>query len=102
MRAVTAISHASIAQIPGHVTICLTHGVELSPHLPPAPQDVLARVVATRHVDLEADLTTFAKITKAGRHVGTGVLGNAAEFLLSQSGIFHEEAPCSNRVPQKK
>lgn len=102
MKAVAAISHACIGHALERVTICLAHGVEFSTHLPASSQNVLPRIVSTRCRGLGADLTAFAQITEAGRHVGHGVLENTAGFLLSPSGIFHEEAPCSNRVPQKK
>lgn len=85
-----------------HGTICLTHGVELSTRLPASSQNALARIVARRYRDLDADLAAFTKIAESGHHVGGGVLGHAAEFLFSQRGISHEEAPCSSRDPRKK
>lgn len=97
------LSNSTVADLmEEHGTVCLAHGVELSTRLPASSQNVLARIVARRSRDLDADLAAFAKIAEAGHHVGGGVLGHAAEFLFSQRGISHEEAPCSNRDPRKK
>lgn len=85
-----------------HGTVCLAHGIELSTRLPGSLQGTLARIVARRSRDLDGDLAAFAKIAQTGHHIGGGVLGHAAEFLFSQRGISHEEAPCSNRDRQKR
>lgn len=96
-------SNSTVAELmEAHGTVCLAHGIELSTRLPVSSQNVLARIVARRYRDLDADLAAFAKITETGHHVGGGVLGHAAEFLFSQRGISHEEAPCSNRDRQKR
>jgi hypothetical protein len=97
------LSNSTVAELmEEHGTVCLAHGVELSTRLPASSQNLLARIVARRYRDLDADLAAFAKIAEAGHHVGGGVLGHAAEFLFSQRGISHEEAPCSSRDPQKR
>ncbi len=96
-------SNSTVAELmEEHGTVCLAHGIELSARLPASSQNVLARIVARRYRELDAYLAAFAKIAEAGHHVGGGVLGHAAEFLFSQRGISHEEAPCSNRDLQKK
>jgi hypothetical protein len=44
--------------------------------------------------ELQHDLENYAKHAQQGDHAGGGVLGRAAEFLVSQRGIPGEETPC--------
>jgi len=85
-----------------HGTICLAHGRGLASHLPPPLQPILARVLSRTARDLDEYLQAFVKNAQEGQHIGGGVLGRAAEFLVSQRGISHEETPCSNRDQQKR
>lgn len=96
-------SNSTVAELmEEHGTVCLAHGVELSTRLPASSQGILARIVARRSRELDAELAAFARNAEAGDHGGGGVLGHAAEFLFSQRGISHEETPCSNRDRQKR
>lgn len=85
-----------------HGAICLAHGRGLASQLPPSLQSVLARVLSRTARDLDEELHAFVKNAQEGQHIGGGILGHVTEFLVSQRGISHEEAPCSNRDQQKR
>jgi hypothetical protein len=77
-----------------HGTLCLRHADRLMAHLPSKEQEAIAELLARTAGDLEEDLAAYAKQALQGAHNGGGVLGRAAEFLVSQRGIPSEEAPC--------
>jgi len=85
-----------------HGAICLAHGRGLASHLPPPLQPILARVLSRTARNLDEELQAFVKNAHEGQHIGGGILGHVAEFLVSQRGISHEETPCSNRDQQKR
>lgn len=74
--------------------LCLRHAGRIMSQLPQLEQAAIAELLARTATDLENDLSAYAKQAHAGGHDGGGVLGRAAEFLVSQRGIPGEEAPC--------
>jgi hypothetical protein len=77
-----------------HGTLCLRHADRVMAQLPANAQLAVAELLARTAGDLEQDLADYAKQAQRGGHDGGGVLGRAAEFLVSQRGIPGEEAPC--------
>ena len=77
-----------------HGTLCLRHADRIMARMPPDAQATIAELLARTAFDLEHDLAAYAKQAHQGGHDGGGVLGRAAEFLVSQRGIPGEEAPC--------
>jgi hypothetical protein len=77
-----------------HGTLCLRHADRLMAHLAPKDREIIAELLARTAGNLEEDLAAYAKHAQQGAHNGGGVLGRAAEFLVSQRGIPSEEAPC--------
>jgi len=77
-----------------HGTLCLWHAERVMGRLPPKAQAVVAELLVRTAEGLEQDLAKYARQAKRGSHDGGGVLGRAAEFLVSQRGIPREEKPC--------
>jgi hypothetical protein len=75
-------------------TLCLWHADRLfrrSPDLRPVVDEILARTVQ----ELKEDLRKCVAHSSDGQHhVGGGVLGRVAEYLVCQRGIPGEETPC--------
>lgn len=77
-----------------HGTLCLWHADRVMGRLSPKAQAIVAEVLVRTAEGLEQDLAKYARQAKHGSHDGGGVLGRAAEFLVSQRGIPREEKPC--------
>ncbi len=77
-----------------HGTLCLRHAHKMYGRLPASAQSAVAHLLARTAGDLEQDLEDYARHAQQGEHAGGGVLGRAAEFLVSQRGIPGEETPC--------
>ncbi len=75
-------------------TLCLWHAARLSESLPnvrPVVDEILARTVEELEEDIRKCVVHSAK---GQHHVGGGVLGRVAEYLVCQRGIPGEETPC--------
>lgn len=67
--------------------LCLRHAEGLLER--PGPHQALIREIVTRNAaELEQELAAFYANVRQGKHSGGGVLGRAAEFLVSQRGIL--------------
>jgi hypothetical protein len=77
-----------------HGTLCLHHAKKICEQLSPEGGKVIAEVLSRTWEELEQDLANYAQHASHGEHVGGGVLGRAAEFLVCQRGIPGEETPC--------
>jgi len=77
-----------------HGTLCLRHADRVKGHLGSEAQRTVTEILARTIEGLELGLSDYAKQAQRGAHDGGGVLGRAAEFLVSQRGIPGEEAPC--------
>jgi hypothetical protein len=75
-------------------TLCLWHADRLSrqsPEMRPIIDEILARTAR----ELEDDLRKcVAQSSEGQHHVGGGVFGRVAEYLVCQRGIPGEETPC--------
>jgi hypothetical protein len=75
-------------------TLCLWHADRLSLRLPdmrPVFDEILARTQEELEEDLRKCVTNSAR---GQHHVGGGVLGRVAEYLVCQRGIPGGETPC--------
>jgi hypothetical protein len=75
-------------------TLCRWHAGRLSNRLPdmrPVFDEILARTVDELEEDLRKCLANSAR---GQHHLGGGVLGRVAEYLVCQRGIPGEETPC--------
>jgi hypothetical protein len=75
-------------------TLCLRHAERLSQRLPdlrPVFDEILARTLEELEEDLKKCLANSAR---EQHHIGGGVLGRVAEYLVCQRGIPGEETPC--------
>jgi hypothetical protein len=77
-----------------HGTLCLRHAHQAYRQLPAPARPVIPQLLSRTADGLEQDLEEYAKHAQHGDHAGGGVLGRAAEFLVSQRGIPGEETPC--------
>jgi len=75
-------------------TLCLRHASKVAESLPTEARTVIAELLSRTVTELERDLAEYCKVARRGEHAGGGVLGRAAEFLVSQRGIPGEETPC--------
>ena len=77
-----------------HGALCLRHARRVYETLPASERQVVVHLLARTASDLQHDLEEYAEHARQGIHAGGGVLGRAAEFLVSQRGIPGEETPC--------
>jgi hypothetical protein len=70
-----------------HSNLCLSHARKLCQRLPAGLRSTLAQIVARNTAELKQELTSFLQAVSRGNHGGGGVLGRAAEFLVSQRGL---------------
>jgi len=83
-------------------TLCLFHSRMVAVSLPREKQVGIARMISRNAATLREELEALLEQSKQRRATGWGVLGRAAEFLVSQRGILHEEDVCSDQDQQKK
>ncbi len=77
-----------------HGMLCAHHANQISARLPAASRVAIAELLARTLCELEQDLQQYAEQAGHGNREGGGVLGRAAEFLVSQRGVPGEESPC--------
>jgi hypothetical protein len=71
-----------------HARFCLRHMTELKKQVPASLRKILDEMSGTGLAELERELGEFLQQARQGDHSGGGVLGRAAEFLVSQRGIL--------------
>jgi hypothetical protein len=69
-------------------SICFRHAAQLKDKLPLRLQAVLAGILARTLEDLDQELSAFHERVQRGDRSGYGVLGRAAEILVSQRGVL--------------
>jgi hypothetical protein len=65
-------------------SLCLNHSRKLQDHAPLKMRRLIDEIVERTRAELKQELADFLKHTKQGDHAGGGILGRAAEFLVSQ------------------
>jgi hypothetical protein len=67
--------------------VCLNHSFKLHDHAPLKMRRLIDEIVERTRGELKQELGDFLEHTKQGDHTGGGILGRAAEFLVSQRGL---------------
>jgi Mn-dependent DtxR family transcriptional regulator len=76
-------------------SICLPHSEKLLRVAPVKLRPSIEKLIARRRADLSKELEEVRDQARLGEHRGGGVLGHAAEFLVSQRGVrTREEDKC--------
>jgi len=68
-------------------SLCLNHSRKLHDHAPLKMRRLIDEIVERTRAELKQELGDFLEHTKQGDHAGGGILGRAAEFLVSQRGL---------------
>ena len=68
-------------------SLCLSHSRKLQDHAPLKMRRLIDEIVERTRAELKQELGDFLEHTKQGDHAGGGILGRAAEFLVSQRGL---------------
>lgn len=68
-------------------SLCLNHSHKLLDHAPLKMRRLIDEIVERSRDELKHELGDFLEHTKQGDHTGGGILGRAAEFLVSQRGL---------------
>jgi len=68
-------------------SLCLSHSRKLHDHAPLKMRRLIDEIVERTRAELKQELGDFLEHTKQGDHTGGGILGRAAEFLVSQRGL---------------
>jgi hypothetical protein len=68
-------------------SLCLDHAKKLEQHAPLKMRPVIAEIVERSRAELKQELGLFLEQAAQGKHSGGGILGRAAEFLVSQRGL---------------
>jgi hypothetical protein len=68
-------------------TLCRFHGTSLHSMVSEEQARIIAKVIKSNQQQLEELLESFAAKARNGGHVGGGILGRAAEFLIAQRGL---------------
>ena len=68
-------------------SLCLSHSRKLQDHAPLKMRRLIDEIVDRTRTELKQELGDFLEHTKQGDHTGGGILGRAAEFLVSQRGL---------------
>jgi hypothetical protein len=70
-----------------HGTFCIPHGARFLGYVPPAMQSVVLNVMKRSAAQLQEALETLVFRNEKPNEPGGGMLGHAAEFLVSQRGL---------------
>jgi hypothetical protein len=68
-------------------SLCLDHARKLDQRAPLKLRPVIREIVERTRSELKQELGAFLEQAVRGDHAGGGVLGRAAEFLVSQRGL---------------
>lgn len=68
-------------------SLCLNHSRKLQNYAPLKMRALIVEIVERTRAELRQELGDFLEHTKQGDHSGGGILGRAAEFLVSQRGL---------------
>jgi hypothetical protein len=68
-------------------SLCLSHSRKLQVHAPLKMKPLIDEIVERTRTELKQELGDFLEHTNQGDHTGGGILGRAAEFLVSQRGL---------------
>ena len=68
-------------------SVCLSHSRKLQDHAPLKMRPLVDAIVERTRTELKQEIGDFLEHTKQGDHTGGGILGRAAEFLVSQRGL---------------
>jgi hypothetical protein len=68
-------------------SLCLNHSTKLQSHAPLKLRALISEIVDRTRAELKQELGEFLEHSKQGNHTGGGILGRAAEFLVSQRGL---------------
>jgi hypothetical protein len=68
-------------------SLCLNHSRKLQDHAPLKMRRLIDEIVERTRAELKQELGDFLEHTKQEDHTGGGILGRAAEFLVSQRGL---------------
>jgi len=69
------------------VSLCLDHAHKLEQCAPLKLRPVISEIVERTRSELKQELGAFLEQAVRGNHAGGGILGRAAEFLVSQRGL---------------
>ena len=67
--------------------LCLDHAHELERCAPLKRRPVILEIVERSRCQLKLELGAFLEQVARGNHAGGGILGRAAEFLVSHRGL---------------
>jgi len=67
--------------------LCARHGREVMTKLPESMQESIEELIERNSGEIAEILEDYLQRVQQGSHVGGGVLGRAAEFLVGQRGI---------------
>ncbi len=68
-------------------SLCLDHARKLEQHAPLKMRPLISEIVERSRAELKQELGVFLEQATQGSHSGGGILGRAAEFLVSQRGL---------------
>ena len=68
-------------------SLCLNHSQKLQNYAPLKMRALIVEIVERTRAELREELGEFLEHTKQGDHSGGGILGRAAEFIVSQRGL---------------
>lgn len=68
-------------------SLCLSHSRKLRDYAPLKMRRLIDEIIERTRAELKQELEDFLEHTKQGDHTGGGILGHAAEFLVSQRGL---------------
>jgi hypothetical protein len=68
-------------------SLCLSHALNLQDHAPLKMRRLIDEIVERTRTELKQEIGDFLEHAKQGDHTGGGILGRAAEFLVSQRGL---------------
>ena len=68
-------------------SLCLNHSQKLHEQVPQKMKAQIEQITERTRAELKEELGAFLEHTKQGDHSGGGILGRAAEFLVSQRGL---------------
>jgi hypothetical protein len=70
-----------------HGSLCIPHGTRFLGYVPPSLQGIILNIVKRNAAQLEEALETLGTRHEKPNEPGGGMLGHAAEFLVSQRGL---------------
>ncbi len=83
----SCLRHKLVAQwLRSHAVLCMIHGTKLKRDVPPVIASTISAIMESYRTQLVKDLTRLCDLSEPDA-AQWGLLGHAAEFLVSQRGI---------------